>query len=200
MDNEWISGLLNESIEVKRLCLADPSFIKSLSEQAEGMVSCLRSGGTIWFCGNGGSAADAQHLAAELSGRFYLNRRAYAAEALHVNSSFVTAVANDFGYDQIYERAVEALAKKGDLLIAISTSGNSPNILKACHKAKEMGVNVYGWSGQKGGKLAEVADVVLLVPSTVTPRIQEVHITAGHILCQWVEAKMVSLDEVSAHG
>ncbi|MBK8622169.1 MAG: SIS domain-containing protein [Saprospiraceae bacterium] len=200
MNHEFFTNIFKESIEVKQKVLADTSFVENLITQAKGMLSCLQSGGTIWFCGNGGSAADAQHLAAELSGRFYLNRRAYAAEALHVNSSFVTAVANDFGYDHIYERAVDALAKKGDVLIAISTSGNSKNILLACQKAKEKGLTVYGWSGLNGGQLALLADSSLLVPSSVTPRIQEVHITAGHILCQWVEAEMVRAEEDNSHG
>ncbi|MBK8549221.1 MAG: SIS domain-containing protein [Saprospiraceae bacterium] len=196
MDKSFIVSVVQKSIEVKQKILADNDLLSAIQYQGEKMVECLQNGGTIWFCGNGGSAADAQHLAAELSGRFYLNRKAYAAEALHVNTSFMTAVANDFGYDYVYARAIEALGSVGDLLIAISTSGNSKNIVLAVEKAKEMGISVFLWSGQTGGKLATVADSAILVPSGDTPRIQEAHITLGHILCEWIEKEMVSRKEV----
>jgi D-sedoheptulose 7-phosphate isomerase len=192
MTNEFIQQILTDSINVKKQLMTDVAVLSAMQYQAEQMVVCLRGGGTIWFCGNGGSAADAQHIAAELSGRFYLDRKPYAAEALHVNSSYITAVANDFGYDHVYERAIEALGKKGDILVAISTSGNSENIIRAARKAKELGISVFLWSGQTGGKLAACCDSHLLVPSKITPRIQESHITLGHILCEWVEKEMVS--------
>lgn len=190
MEKEFIQNIISQSIDVKTRALADEALLASLKHQAAAMVDCLRQGGTIWFCGNGGSAADAQHIAAELSGRFYLNRKALAAEALHVNSSFVTAVANDFGYDHVFERAIEALGKKGDILVVISTSGNSRNIILAAKKAEESGLNVFGWTGDSGGALAALCRETIRVPSDITPRIQEVHITLGHILCEWIEKEM----------
>jgi D-sedoheptulose 7-phosphate isomerase len=195
MEKSFIVSVVRKSIEVKEMILSDINLLTAVQNQGEWMVKCLRNGGTIWFCGNGGSAADAQHLAAELSGRFYLNRKAFAAEALHVNTSFLTAVANDFGYDYIYARAIEALGSKGDVLVAISTSGNSKNIILAVEKAKEMGIPTFLWSGKTGGKLAAIADSAILVPSEDTPRIQEVHITLGHIICEWIEKEMVRTTE-----
>lgn len=157
------------------------------------LAACLKSlkaGGKIFFFGNGGSAADAQHIAAELSGRFYTDRPPLFAEALHVNSSYVTAVANDYGYEQVFSRMVQAAGKPGDVLMAFSTSGNSPNILKAIESAKTQGMQVIGFTGATGGKMADECDILLNVPSSDTPRIQEAHILIGHILCQWVEAEM----------
>ena len=142
------------------------------------------------LCGNGGSAADAQHIAAELSGRFYFDRPPLDAEALHVNASYLTAVANDYSYDVIYERMVEAKGQKGDVLIAISTSGNSPNVVKAAKKAKELGIVVIGFTGENGGELAEISDHCLKVPSNDTPRIQECHILFGHIICEIIEEQL----------
>jgi D-sedoheptulose 7-phosphate isomerase len=154
------------------------------------MIATFRGGGKVLFCGNGGSAADAQHLAAELSGRFYTDRPPLFAEALHVNTSYVTAVANDFGYDEVFARMVEAAGRPGDVLAAFSTSGNSPNILKAVAKAKEQGMTVIGFTGATGGKMASLCDILLNVPSTDTPRIQESHILIGHIVCEMVEREM----------
>lgn len=144
----------------------------------------------IYFCGNGGSAADAQHLAAELSGRFELNRPPLFAEALHVNSSFLTAVANDFGYDNIYERGVQAFMQEKDMLIAMSTSGQSPNILQAAKAAKEQGVQVIGMTGASGGTLKDLCDVCLRIPHKRTARIQEMHMLLGHLFCQAVEREL----------
>jgi len=144
----------------------------------------------IYFCGNGGSAADAQHLAAELSGRFERNRPPLFAEALHVNSSYLTAVANDFGYDKIYERAVQAFMQKGDMLIAMSTSGQSPNIIQAAKAAKEQGVQVIGLTGASGGALKDLCDVCLRIPHERTARIQEMHMLLGHLFCQAVEREL----------
>ena len=142
------------------------------------------------LCGNGGSAADAQHIAAELSGRFYLDRPPLDAEALHVNSSYLTAVANDYSFDVIYSRMLEAKGKKGDALIAISTSGNSKNIIQAVKKAKELGVITIGFTGEHGGELKNLCDYCIQVPSNDTPRIQECHILFGHILCEIIEGEL----------
>lgn len=181
---------IRESIAVKEAILSDAAFLQKIGAAAEAMIEAFRAGGKVLFCGNGGSAADAQHLAAELSGRFYTNRPPLFAEALHVNSSYVTAVANDFGYDEVYARMVEAAGRNGDVLAAFSTSGNSPNILKAIEKAKAAGMTVVGFTGATGGKMAGQCDILLNVPSTDTPRIQESHILIGHIVCEVVERAM----------
>jgi D-sedoheptulose 7-phosphate isomerase len=181
---------IQESISVKQHLLSDQAFIQKVENAAQAMVRTFRNDGKILLCGNGGSAADAQHIAAELSGRFYTDRPPLFAEALHVNSSYVTAVANDYGYDQVFSRMVQAAGKPGDILIAFSTSGNSPNILKAIDAAKKQGMLVIGFTGATGGKMADLCDILLNVPSTDTPRIQESHILIGHILCQWVEEEM----------
>ena len=154
------------------------------------MAVCLRAGGRLLFCGNGGSAADAQHIAAELSGRFYKDRPPLDAEALHVNPSYLTAVANDYGYEKIFSRAVEAKGRAGDFLIGISTSGNSPNVLAAIHKANEIGMHTFGLTGEGGGKMSGLCEYLIAVPSKDTPRIQEAHILVGHILCQQLEYLM----------
>ena len=164
--------------------------MQTVSDAALLIEASLRAGGKIHFCGNGGSAADAQHLAAELSGRFYYDRPPLNAEALHVNTSYLTAVANDYSYDMIYARMIQASAKKGDVLVGISTSGNSANILNAIKEAKKMGVNTIGMTGEKGGKMADCCDILINVPSSCTPRIQEAHIMIGHIICEIIEATM----------
>ena len=185
-----IENIIKDSIAAKQLILNDKEFIKLINEAAMMCVESLKNGGKIHFCGNGGSASDAQHLAAELSGRFYYDRPPLNAEALHVNTSYLTAVANDYSYDMIYARMLQASAKKGDVLIGISTSGNSANILKAIDVAKEIGVKTIGMTGEKGGKMADCCDILLNVPSTCTPRIQETHIMIGHIICEIIEATM----------
>jgi D-sedoheptulose 7-phosphate isomerase len=139
------------------------------------------------LCGNGGSAADAQHIAAELSGRFYRDRKPLDAEAMHVNTSYLTAVSNDYSFDDIYARKLEASGRQGDLLIGISTSGNSENVVRALQLAKDKGVFTIAFTGKSGGKMADMADLLIAIPSEDTPRIQEAHILAGHILCQNVE-------------
>lgn len=187
---DLIQNSIRESISVKQAILGDAAFLQKIEQAAVMITHCYQNGGKVLFCGNGGSAADAQHIAAELSGRFYLDRPPLYAEALHVNSSFVTAVANDYGYEEVFARMVQAAGQKGDVLVAFSTSGNSPNILKAVVMAKEKGMLVLGFSGETGGKLAASCDVLLNVPSTDTPRIQESHILLGHIICQYVEAAM----------
>ncbi|HRI59651.1 MAG TPA: D-sedoheptulose 7-phosphate isomerase [Saprospiraceae bacterium] len=170
--------------------LADEAFLQKIEQAAQAMISAFRGGGKVLFCGNGGSAADAQHLAAELSGRFYTDRPPLYAEALHVNSSFVTAVANDYGYDDVFARMTEAAGRRGDVLVALSTSGNSPNILKAIEKGINQGMVIVGFTGAMGGKMAGLCDILLNVPSTDTPRIQESHILIGHIICEAVEREM----------
>jgi D-sedoheptulose 7-phosphate isomerase len=144
----------------------------------------------ILFCGNGGSASDAQHIAAELSGRFYKDREPLFAEALHVNSSYMTAVANDYGYEQTYARMLQAAGRKGDVLFGISTSGNSPNVVKAIEKANEVGLTTIGFTGQDGGKMNAICDLMIKIPSNDTPRIQEAHILIGHIICQLIEEEL----------
>ena len=153
-------------------------------------VTAFQSDKKMLFCGNGGSASDAQHIAAELSGRFYSDRPPLYAEALHVNSSFMTAVANDYGYEATYARMVEAAGKKGDVLVGISTSGNSPNVVKAILKAKEIGMTTVGFTGKNGGAMRDICDIMICAPSEDTPRIQEAHILVGHIICQLIEQEM----------
>ena len=182
-----IKEKIEASIEVKKLILNDDAFVGNIAKAAEICVEALRNGGKIWFCGNGGSAADAQHLAAELTGRFYKERRPLPAEALHVNSSYITAVANDYGYDQTYARLVRGSGRKGDVLVAISTSGNSVNILNAIGEAKLLEMPVIGMTGETGGRMEHLCKVLLNVPSHDTPRIQEAHIMIGHIICEQIE-------------
>ena len=153
-------------------------------------IKSFRKGNKILLCGNGGSASDAQHIAAELSGRFYIDRPPLYAEALHVNSSYMTAVANDYGYDLTYARMVEAAGKEEDILIGISTSGNSANVIKALEKAKEIGMITIGFTGRDGGRIYDICDFCIRVPSEDTPRIQEAHILVGHIICQLIESKL----------
>ncbi len=190
--NMEIRRQIRESIELKNKVLEDRSFIENLENGVHLMVDTYRAGGKVLFCGNGGSAADAQHLAAELSGRFYLDRPPLNAEALHVNSSFVTATANDLSFDKIFERMLRALGKKGDVLVAFSTSGNSPNILLALQAANSMGVKTIGFTGAGGGNMGKYCDILFKVPSEDTARIQELHMLLGHILCEHVESILFS--------
>ncbi len=185
--NTIIEKSIRESIAVKQALLTDVYLLEKIEQTAELLTQAFRVGGKVLFCGNGGSAADAQHIAAELSGRFYTDRAPLFAEALHVNSSYLTAVANDYGYEQVFARMVEAAGRPGDVLVAISTSGNSASILRAAEKAAAVGMAVVGMTGSTGGKLAGLCRVLLNIPSTDTPRIQEAHILIGHILCQIVE-------------
>lgn len=190
MSDLAIKNAISASIATKQAMLADDVFPAKIRAAADAMLAAFRADGKVLFCGNGGSAADAQHIAAELSGRFYRDRPPLFAEALHVNSSFVTAVGNDYGYDEVFARMTEAAGRRGDVLVAISTSGSSPNILKAVERARQRGMAVVGMTGQSGGKMRELCDVLLNVPSAETPRIQEAHILIGHILCEIVEREM----------
>ncbi len=190
MTETTIQKSIRESIAVKQALLNDADFLQKIAHAASVMIAAFRADGKVLFCGNGGSAADAQHIAAELSGRFYTDRLPLYAEALHVNSSYVTAVANDYGYDEVYARMVQAAGRAGDVLVGLSTSGNSPNVLRAIEVAKKKGRVVVGFTGSSGGKMAALCDVLLNVPSADTPRIQEAHILLGHILCEIVEREM----------
>ena len=155
-------------------------------------IKAFQSDKKVLFCGNGGSAADAQHLAAELSGRFCIDRPPLYAQALHVNSSYITAVANDFGYNETYSRMLEACGREGDILIGISTSGNSANVIRAINKANEIGLTTIGLTGNKIGGMDNICDIIIKVPSDQTARIQEAHILIGHIICQLIEEEMFS--------
>lgn len=190
-----IKSIIAASVEVKNKILADDLFIKRIEEVSKLIAHAFENGHRLYLCGNGGSAADAQHLAAEFTGRFYSDREPLPAEALHVNTSFLTAVANDYSYDQIYERAVKAHGRKGDVLIGISTSGNSKNILLAQKEAKERGMYIISFTGESGGKMKDMCDFLFNVPSNDTPRIQESHILIGHIICQLVEEQLFSKEK-----
>ncbi|WP_439506557.1 D-sedoheptulose-7-phosphate isomerase [Sediminibacterium sp.] len=185
-----ISDIIQESIAVKQSLLSNPVLLEQLSLVVESVTTAFKNGHKVQFCGNGGSAADAQHLAAEFSGRFYKNRQALPSDALHCNSSYLTAVANDYGYDEVYSRLVEGTMQEGDILIGLSTSGNSPNIVKAFETAKVKNITTVGFTGNGGGKLGELSQFLLDIPSNNTPRIQESHIMLGHIICELVEANL----------
>ena len=168
----------------------DETLKAAVKDAVDAIVNCFRSGGRVYFCGNGGSAADAQHLAAEFSGRFYFDRPVLPADALHCNTSYLTAVGNDYGYDRIFARLISGLGQKGDILVGISTSGNSENILQAFEVCREKGVRTIAMTGATGGRMKALADLLINIPSTDTPRIQEAHITVGHIICELVEQAM----------
>lgn len=185
-----IQSIISNSITTKQKILQDESLL-ALVQQVVNLVSeAFLKGNKVLFCGNGGSAADAQHLAAEFSGRFYTDRNPLPSEALHCNTSYLTAVANDYGYDLVYSRMVKGLGKPGDVLIALSTSGNSVNIINAVVQAKEQNITTVAMTGDSGGKMKNLADYLINIPSADTPRIQEAHIMIGHIVCQLVEAQI----------
>ncbi|MDD4830386.1 MAG: D-sedoheptulose 7-phosphate isomerase [Bacteroidales bacterium] len=185
-----IKEVIEQSISLKTHLLKDEIFLKEIEKVKDAMVKALKEGNKILWCGNGGSAADCQHLAAEFSGRFYYDRPPLKSEALHVNTSYLTAVANDYSYDVVYSRLVKAMGDKGDILVGISTSGNSNNIILALEQAKENGMITIGFTGNGGGKMKEKSDHLLDIPSKDTPRVQECHIMVGHILCELVEAEI----------
>jgi D-sedoheptulose 7-phosphate isomerase len=185
-----IEYIISESIAVKSAILQDEILLKNIESIVAVITKSFQSGYKVQFCGNGGSAADAQHLAAEFSGRFYKNRRALPSDALHCNSSYLTAVANDYSYDEIYSRLVEGIMNKGDVLVGLTTSGNSGNIVKAFEVARAKGIITVGFTGSTGGKLKALSDHLINVPSDITPRIQESHILIGHIICEMVEASI----------
>jgi len=185
-----IKTILEQSIALKQTVLNNADLLLSIEEVVALIIKAYQNNKKVLLCGNGGSAADAQHIAAELSGRFYLNRKPLFAEALHVNTSYLTATANDYGFDFVYSRLIEAMGNEGDILIAISTSGNSDNVVNALKTAKEKNMITIGLTGKDGGKINAFSDVLLCIPSTDTPRIQEVHITIGHIVCELVESAL----------
>ena len=190
MNNNLISDIkksISESIQVKQNILENPELLSKISQVSQEIINAFKNDKKVLFCGNGGSAADAQHIAAELSGRFYFDREPLFAEALHVNTSYLTAVANDYSYDEVFSRLVKAKGRTGDILIGISTSGNSKNVIKAIEVANEKGMITIGMTGKTGGKMKEICKYLINVPSTDTPRIQEAHIMIGHIICEIVE-------------
>jgi D-sedoheptulose 7-phosphate isomerase len=182
-----IKQILQNSISVKQKVLDNESIIEEIQKITDAIVACFKADGQLLFCGNGGSAADAQHLAAEFSGKFYLDREPLNSEALHVNTSYLTAVGNDYSYQEIYARIVKAKGRKGDILVGISTSGNSGNVVKAFEEAKRQEMITIGFTGETGGRMKELCDFLIPIPSSDTPRIQECHITVGHIICELVE-------------
>ena len=184
-----IKKIIKASIDTKQSVLQNEGLLKTIEASVDVIVNAFRNGNRVYFCGNGGSAADAQHLAAEFSGRFYTDRKALPAEALHCNTSYLTAVANDYGYDEIYSRLIDGIGEGGDVLVGLSTSGNSPNILKAFNTAKKKEMITIGLTGKSGGEMRTFCDHLINIPSTDTPRIQESHIMVGHIICQLVEEK-----------
>ncbi len=184
-----IKEIIQASIDTKQQVLHDEKLLHTIEKIVSVITDAFKVGNRIYFCGNGGSAADAQHLAAEFSGRFYTDRKALPAEALHCNTSYLTAVANDYGFDVVYSRMIDGIGEMGDVLIGLSTSGNSANIVKAFEVAKEKGITTIAFTGITGGQMKSVSDYLINIPSTDTPRIQESHITIGHIICQLVEER-----------
>lgn len=185
-----IKSAISNSISVKEEILSNNKFLERIEEVSDIIEYCYQNDGKVLLCGNGGSAADAQHLAAEFSGRFYFDRPPLFAEALHVNTSYVTAVANDYSFDEIYARLTKAMGRKGDVLIGLTTSGNSTNIIRAFEEAKKIGMTTIAFTGRSGGKIKDISDFLFNVPADKTPRIQESHIMIGHIICELVEEKM----------
>jgi D-sedoheptulose 7-phosphate isomerase len=187
---DQITAIWNEHLEVARSL---PQLASAVSSAVDLIYTSMAAGGQLLVAGNGGSAADAQHIAAELTGRFLLERRPFRALALHANTSSLTAVGNDFGYDQVFARELTAHARPGDVLLAISTSGNSPNILRAIEAAREGKVTVIGLTGESGGKMRAACDLCICVPTKSTPRMQEMHITIGHTICELLEERLAKL-------
>ena len=190
MLKQEIISRIEQSIAVKERIIANPALLENIEKAADAIVSAYQNNKKVLLAGNGGSAADAQHIAAEFSGRFYFDRQPLPAEALHVNTSFLTAVANDYSYEEVYARMLKAVGEKGDIFIGISTSGNSGNILKAMEVARQKGLFIIAFTGESGGKMKDCCDCLLNVPSNDTPRIQEAHITVGHIICEFVEKRL----------
>ena len=182
-----IRSIIKSSIDTKQSVLQNEGLLKTIAASVDVIVNAFRNGKRVYFCGNGGSAADAQHLAAEFSGRFYSDRKALPAEALHCNTSYLTAVANDYSFDDIYSRLIEGIGESGDVLVGLSTSGNSANIIKAFETGKKKEMVTIGFTGKSGGNMKPLCDHLINIPSTDTPRIQESHIMVGHIICQLVE-------------
>jgi D-sedoheptulose 7-phosphate isomerase len=185
---ERIKDILLESIQVKEEILRNQ--IESINQIAELMIDCLKKDGKVIVFGNGGSASDSQHIAAELVGRFKKDRSALAGIALTTNTSILTSIANDYGYEFVFSRQVEALGKKNDVVLGISTSGKAKNVALGIKQAKKMGIKTVIFSGGDGGDIVKLADVSLVVPSKITARIQEAHITIAHIICEMIEQQL----------
>ena len=187
---EHISDILNDSFNNLQKVISDKGLILEIETITTKVIKAFKDGNKLLLCGNGGSASDAQHIAAELSGRFIKERKPLYAEALHVNSSYMTAVSNDYGFEYTYSRMLEAIGKKGDVLIALSTSGNSENVVNAVKMANSLEMLSVGMSGATGGKIKELCQHNIIIPSSNTARIQEAHIIVGHIFCQIIEEKL----------
>lgn len=187
---ELIKQSLTQHLTTIELLNADRHALQVIEEMAKVCIDCLRTDHKVLIAGNGGSAADAQHLAAELSGRYLKDRSPLHVEALHVNTSYLTAVGNDYSFDEVYRRAVQAKGRSGDVLLALSTSGQSVNILRALEQAQNQGLSTLGMTGTRGKKMADLCDLCLVIDSDSTPRIQESHILVGHILCEIIEHKL----------
>ncbi len=185
-----ISQRISSSIGVKQLILDNQQLIAVIEEISKLCISTFNNNNKILLCGNGGSASDAQHLAAELTGRYYFDRAPLDAEALHVNTSYLTAVANDYSFEEIYSRLIKAKGRSGDVLFAFSTSGNSANIIKAISTARALNMKIVGFTGKTGGKMVDLCDFMINIPSEDTPRIQECHILVGHIICEIIESNI----------
>ncbi len=196
--NNKIQEIIKSSIATKQEILKNDDLLNIIEKVVETITTTFQNGNRVYFCGNGGSAADAQHLAAEFSGRFYTDRKALPAEALHCNTSYLTAVANDYGFDIVYARMIDGIGEKGDVLVGLSTSGNSINIIKAFEVAREKGMYTISFTGENGGQLKSLSDFLINIPSTDTPRIQESHITIGHIICELVEENIFN-NQYSQH-
>ena len=186
---EKIKEIIRASISTKEQVLSNETLLATICDVVKVIVNAFKNGNRVYFCGNGGSAADAQHLAAEFSGRFYTDRKALPAEALHCNTSYLTAVGNDYGFDLIYSRIIDGIGEPGDILVGLSTSGNSANMVKAFEKAVEKEMITIAFTGMTGGLLKANSTHLINIPSTDTPRIQESHIMVGHIICELVEEK-----------
>lgn len=187
---ENVKKIIQASIDTKHQVLQNDVLLKTICDVVNVITDSFKNGHRVYFCGNGGSAADAQHLAAEFSGRFYKDRKALPAEALHCNTSYLTAVANDYGYDSVYSRMIDGIGQRGDVLVGLSTSGNSENIIRAFAVAKEKGMTTVAFTGESGGQMKTISNHLINIPSTDTPRIQESHIMVGHIICELVEKKI----------
>lgn len=188
--SDIIKQNFSESIRLKKILLNDEKLLEEINSIATTIIDTYRKNGKVLFCGNGGSAADAQHLSAELSGKYYMDRPALHAEALHLNTSYITAVANDYSFDLIYSRLVKAIVGKNDVLMCLSTSGNSKNVINALIEAKKLGCTTIGLTGEGGGNMKPHCDILIPIPSKNTPRIQECHMNIGHSICEIVEATL----------
>lgn len=187
---DFIKSKIKASADLKTSLLSNDAILNTINSVVTEIISCYKKDGKVLWAGNGGSAADAQHLSAELSGRFYYDRPPLFSEALHVNTSYTTAVANDYSYDEIYARLTRAMGRKGDVLIGMSTSGNSGNVVKALEVANALGMITVGFTGETGGKMAGLCKYLINIPSKDTPRIQECHMVIGHTICELVEINL----------